>query len=374
LLPSQRGVDYPDHALAVPRHAFDARLFAAAVNAGAMPVRDRVTALVGEARNPLGVHLAAGGEIAADVVIGADGATSTIAQAAGLLDAHRTLWGFALRSYVDAPVELPHIVLWEPATWRIFPGYGWIFPGPHGMANIGLGLAVGANRAAVRQASERFPDFIGHLSRLGLLPRPRTVVSERLGGWLKMGLVGTVPGRGRVLLVGDAAGLINPLQGEGIAQAMASGQAAARAIVDGGAGDAVNAYRAWLQSATVHHRINAAVQAGTVRHPRVVSLTGRALTTPPLGRALAAAWALYWNDLVRGAASSVHRATAQLATQLVAAGSVGSRTSGWFAAYWKDASHSCRSPASTACCSESIVPSDLSTPNTGLRHPHEHTA
>ena len=55
---------------------------------------------------------------------------------------------------------------------------------------------------------------------------------RQLGGWLKMGVVGTRPAEGRVLLVGDAAGLVNPLQGEGIAQALASGQAAARAVLD----------------------------------------------------------------------------------------------------------------------------------------------
>ena len=46
-----------------------------------------------------------------------------------------------------------------------------------------------------------------------------------------MGIVGTTPARGRVLLVGDAAGLVNPMQGEGISQAMSSGRAAAEAIL-----------------------------------------------------------------------------------------------------------------------------------------------
>src|SRR6266700_5491499 len=41
---------------------------------------------------------------------------------------------------------------------------------------------------------------------------------------------------------------------------------------------------------------------------------------------------------------------------------------------WQDISHSCRSPASVACCSGSIVPVVLSAPNTGLRQPHEQTA
>ena len=47
---------------------------------------------------------------------------------------------------------------------------------------------------------------------------------------------------------------------------------------------------------------------------------------------------------------------------------------GFGAAYRRDISHSCRSAASAACCSESIVPVVLSEPNTGLRQPHEQTA
>ena len=58
-----------------------------------------------------------------------------------------------------------------------------------------------------------------------------SVPPRRLGGWLKMGIVGTTPARGRVLLVGDAAGLVNPMQGEGISQAMTSGRAAAETIL-----------------------------------------------------------------------------------------------------------------------------------------------
>ena len=71
-----------------------------------------------------------------------------------------------------------------------------------------------------------------HLHALGLLDDAApSVPPRRLGGWLKMGIVGTTPARGRVLLVGDAAGLVNPMQGEGISQAMTSGRAAAEAIL-----------------------------------------------------------------------------------------------------------------------------------------------
>jgi len=320
LLPALPGVDYPGHALAIPRHEFDAALFDAAVEAGAAHVHDRVIGLVDGG----GVRLAGGADVLADVVVGADGAQSAVAEAAGLVDDQRALWGFALRRYVAAPVELPHILLWEPARWQLFPGYGWIFPTPDGGANVGLGLAVGAgDRREARRAAAQFGDFLRHLRAEGLLP---TVPSADalLGGWLKMGAVGTVAARGNVLLVGDAAGLVNPLQGEGIAQAMASGRAAAAAIAAGPA-KAAQRYIADLHAMTGHHRRNAPVQRGIVRHPAAVSITARVLTAPIVRSALAGGWSLYWNDLVDGGQPSVHRRVAAAATRLVSAATRRSR-------------------------------------------------
>ena len=71
-----------------------------------------------------------------------------------------------------------------------------------------------------------------HLTRIGLLDSGLQLPMRLLGGWLKMGIVGTRAAEGKVLFVGDAAGLVNPLQGEGIAQALASGQAAANVVAD----------------------------------------------------------------------------------------------------------------------------------------------
>lgn len=319
LLPALAGVEYPGHALAIPRHEFDAALFRAAVEAGATHVHDRVTGLAEG-----GVRLAGGADVLADMVVGADGAQSAIAEAAGLVDDRRALWGFALRRYVAAPVDLPHILLWEPERWRLFPGYGWIFPTPDGGANVGLGLAVGAgDRHEARRAAAQFGDFLRHLRAEGLLP---TVPSADalLGGWLKMGAVGTVAARGNVLLVGDAAGLVNPLQGEGIAQAMASGRAAATAIAAGPSG-AARHYLAAVHGMTAHQRRNAPVQAGIVRHPAAVSVTARVLTAPVVRSALAGGWSLYWNDLVDGARPSANRRVAVAATRLVSAATRRSR-------------------------------------------------
>lgn len=330
LLPALAGLDYPGYALAVSRLALDRALFEAAVAAGAHPVRDLFLGLTGDPRTPTGVRLAGGGELGADVVVGADGATSRVADAAGLVDSRRALWGFALRSYLDVPVELPHILLWEPEPWRLFPGYGWVFPTADGRANVGLGLAVAGQRSLARAAGERFDDFCDHLRRQGLLPAGGYDAVRRLGGWLKMGVLGTVPARGTVLLAGDAAGLINPLQGEGIAQAMASGRAAASAILAGGPPDVATRYRESLRALTAYHRINAPIQHGIVRHPRSVSVAGRVLTAPFVRAAVAGAWGLYWNDLVRGARPSPHQRVAVGMSRIVSAVASRGDTGAWF--------------------------------------------
>jgi len=330
LLPALPGLDYPGHALAVPRLALDRALFETAVAAGACPMRDLFLGLTGDPHTPAGVQLANSGELRADIVVGADGATSRVAAAAGLVDDRRALWGFALRAYVNAPVDLPHILLWEPESWRLFPGYGWIFPTADGRANVGLGLGVGAERLLARQAGERFGDFCDYLQRQGLLPAAGRGGEQHLGGWLKMGVIGTVPTRGTVLLAGDAAGLINPLQGEGIGQAMASGRAAAGAILTAGPAGAGAYYRESLRILTAHHRINAPVQRGIVRHPRSVSVAGRLLTAPLVRTAVAGAWSLYWNDLVDGAQPSPHRQVAAGTTHLISAIATHTDTDTWF--------------------------------------------
>jgi len=98
-------------------------------------------------------------------------------------------------------------------------------------------------------------------------------------------MIGTTPARGKTLLVGDAAGLVNPLQGEGIAQAMGSGMAAAEAILRA-PGHPADLYRAALADAHLpYHRIAAVAHATLVGRPIAVATVGRALTLPGAGRA-----------------------------------------------------------------------------------------
>lgn len=303
-LPAFPSRDHGDHALALPRSTFDAQLRAAALDAGAAPVAGRCTGLADlDAPTVVEVHVCAGDRattLHAGAVVGADGSTSIVARAAGLVDPTSTLSGFALRGYVRADVADPVLVLREERPWRAFPGYGWLFPGCDGQANVGIGLGFGDRRGESRQAGELFEGFCDQLRELGLL-NADTVKVRRTGGWLKMGSVGTIPARGRVLLVGDAAGLVNPLQGEGIGPAIDSGRLAAQALL-GTCSRPASCYRQLLREQLGPYLAAAApLHAGMLAHPMLAAAAGRALTAPGLGAAAAGTWSLFWNDLAVGA-------------------------------------------------------------------------
>jgi geranylgeranyl reductase family protein len=331
-LPCYPGTTYPGYALACPRTSLDATLHAAAVAAGA-------EAFVGRAAEPIfddtslgGFLLSSGERLRADVVIGADGASSRVAEVAGLVDSARVLWGFALRAYLDDPVTVPHIVLWEPAPWHGFPGYGWLFPGIDGRANLGLGLGVLSDRRAGARATRDFDAFVEHLGRLEILDSHRqpSSVPDRLGGCLKLGMVGTTPARGPVLLVGDAAGLVNPLQGEGISQGMLSGRAAAEAVLAGPA-MAATRYRAYLAATFAPYQSAAApAHAGLLPRRRTTAALGRVITAPLVGRTIAGGWSILWNDLLEGATPRPARALASTVARAGRATMTRTRTGRWF--------------------------------------------
>jgi len=324
-LPAPPGRTYPGYGILVRRSSFDATLQRAAIAAGAELFIGRADEAIGENDRLAGFSLSAESEsrasitrVRADVVVGADGATSRVAEAARLTTPSRLLWGFAVRTYIDAPIELPHIMFWTPDPGAAFPGYGWVFPAGEGHANVGLGVGVLADRGAGRRAARDVDSFIAHASRVGVLDsrastRPR---ARPLGAWLKMGLVGSAPASDRVFLVGDAAGLVKPLQGEGIAQAMDSGRAAADAVLAGPA-HAADRYRAHL--ARVHApylSTTASVQRSLLGSPRLVAALTRGLTAPGVGRVLSGGWSIMWNNLLDGASPSAATCVATVASGL----------------------------------------------------------
>lgn len=155
------------------------------------------------------------GEFQARFLVGADGANSQVRQLCG-----NPVWfrkAFALEAQVRCPGELPELGL---DFGVVNNGYGWVFPkGDH----LNVGLCAGSPEENQKVTRATLADYIR--CRLNTEAFDR-VVGQYLGigGWLD----NSVPRR--VLLTGDAAGLVDPLTGEGIYNAIVSGQAAARAI------------------------------------------------------------------------------------------------------------------------------------------------
>lgn len=156
-----------------------------------------------------------GTRLEAPLVIAADGVNSPTARALFGAAFDPDQIGFALE--VERPgtdPDRPLRIDFGAADW----GYGWQFPKPDG-TTIGLG-GVHSRNADMKAALQRYLAMLG--------------VSEPLrvkGQFLPFGDFRAMPGRGRILLAGDAAGLVDPITGEGIAHALDSGASAAEAAV-----------------------------------------------------------------------------------------------------------------------------------------------
>jgi geranylgeranyl reductase family protein len=220
-LPSFR-LDEPDAMIAmVERARFDFALTEAAAAAGA-DVRDgeRVETV---AEDAAGVTLTTQRRhLRVDALVAADGDPSGIARRLGL-------GGPAARHALALEVDLPlspelsadTAVLW----FGIRGGFAWYFPkGDH--ANVGVGTYRWTAHETLTEAIARFARSVGLDAGEGKIA----------GHWIPQGLRREPLASRRVLLAGDAAATADPLFGEGIAYAIASGIAAAQAIGDWEAG------------------------------------------------------------------------------------------------------------------------------------------
>jgi geranylgeranyl reductase family protein len=168
----------------------------------------------------------------ARVVVAADGNSSRLSVAMGLRKRDDRPLGVAVRTYYTSPRhEDDYLESWLD-LWdgdRLLPGYGWIFGMGDGTSNVGLGLL---------NTSEAFgnTDYRALLMRwLRSMPEEWGYVEENRtepvrGAALPMGFNRTPPYHPGLLLAGDAAGMVNPFNGEGIAYAMESGEILARVV------------------------------------------------------------------------------------------------------------------------------------------------
>lgn len=213
--PAGRMDDAPVMALTM-RWDLDTFLYRQAIAAGAADETGQAIArLDAEARR---VELRDGRLLQAAVLIGADGANSQVAKALFGQSFDRATIGFGLEVEAAGAVgaQAPIEIDLAATAW----GYGWRFPKAGG-TTIGVGGVLSEN-PEMKRAMRAF------LSASGAAAPP----GDLKGAFLPWGDFRRVPGRGAVLLAGDAAGLVDPISGEGIALAMKSGQLAARAAAD----------------------------------------------------------------------------------------------------------------------------------------------
>jgi geranylgeranyl reductase family protein len=308
VLPMRFPRDGTTYAASARRHDFDAALVDQAVKSGADLECGRAVVGVGPSSRGVRVDLADGQEVTASYVIAADGAWSPVRKALGLTEpGYLGDWQAGRQYFANVGPQARKLWVWfEP---DMIPGYAWSFPLPNGTANVGYGLVRRAGRPFTELKGQRI-DFQArpHIADvLGADATPAGAwkawpIPARIGGTKLEGL------GGRVLFAGDAARACDPMTGEGIAQALETGQLAARSVADAGPHrpeTAATRYRRQLRfGMTLDHRL-AGVLAAALAHPQG---SGKALLPVSLtdwGRTNFLRW--MFEDYPRAALATPHR-------------------------------------------------------------------
>ena len=230
--------DFPGYGLTMTRSSFDELLVRTAEKAGAT-IRERTEALA-----PIRDRDLVSGasvrvldddeqlEIRARYVIAADGASSRFAQHVGVQRDGSKPLGIAARRYYrverhPGPWLEVWMDLWEGDA--IMPGYGWLFAMADGSINLGAGL-LNTFRNFKDVSAQRVFEAFALMLPAEWDVNEQTAEGRALSGPLPMGGSRTPPAVPGMLLVGDAAGMVNPFNGEGIAYAMENGELAAELI------------------------------------------------------------------------------------------------------------------------------------------------
>jgi geranylgeranyl reductase family protein len=230
---------YPPYGYVVRRRDLDEMVAEQAVKAGATlwPATEAVAPVVeGGLVTGATLHKREDGtheDVRARFLVVADGANSRFGRALGAARDRTYPLGMAVRGYFRSP---RHDDPWIESHLDIsdkhgnhLPGYGWVFPVGDGTVNVGVGLLStfagwkDVNTSHLMEAfCETAPDSWGI--------SPETACGAPTGGKLPTG--GSVtPNIGPTwLVVGDAAGSVNPFNGEGISLAYETGRIAAGAV------------------------------------------------------------------------------------------------------------------------------------------------
>ncbi|MEV0331482.1 geranylgeranyl reductase family protein [Nocardia sp. NPDC050717] len=275
------GGSFPTYGSAVPRTELDDKLRETAVKSGARMVDGaKVTEVLRDGERVTGVSVRIGADthtVRCRTLVVADGVRSPVGKQLGRTWHRRYAYGTAARAYIksgrsDDQWISSHLEL-RNAENALVPGYGWIFPLGNGEVNIGVGsLATEARPSHI--ALKPLLEHYTHLRReeWQLEGELRAVASALLP---MGGAVSGVAGPNWVL-VGDAAGCVNPLNGEGIDYGLEGGHMLSGLL------DEPDLSRVWPELLRARYGRTFSVArriAGLATHPKMVPLGG-----PPVMR------------------------------------------------------------------------------------------
>jgi geranylgeranyl reductase family protein len=292
---------WPSYSLVRNRRDLDAQLAAHAEDAGARVVPEVTVTepLLDDAGRVVGVQAEEGpgrepGTWRAPLVVSAEGLSGRLGKALGLVRREDRPLGVAVRRYVRTPrtddhyLDISFDLSPSGPSADSMPGYGWVFGMGDGTSNVGFGLldrrrGTGAEpRAVLREWLATLPPEWG----LG----EEHAVTPLRGAGLPMALHRRPAYTRGLLLTGDAAGTVNPFNGEGISYALETGAMAAEAALDGlarppGAAreEALRRYPARLREEYGrHHRLGMAFLALLDRPGLVRFATAHGLKRPAM--------------------------------------------------------------------------------------------
>jgi geranylgeranyl reductase family protein len=273
------GPHLPSQGSAIKRTVLDNSLRDAALDAGAIGLdghRAVDVDLTGGSLRAVTLRSRAGvTRVEANHVIVADGGKSHLGRLLGRTWHQETVYGVASRAYATSPMAddpwiTSHLEL-RDETGRMMGGYGWVFPLGDGLVNIGAGTLATKKRPAninLRKLTEEYARQrrdewqLGELTGYGSAPLP-------MGG-----AVSGVSGR-NWMLIGDAAGCINPLNGEGIDYALETGRLAAEHLVDGAPHRDLTASWAAILDEEYGEAFSIARRLGVlITHERLLAMSG----------------------------------------------------------------------------------------------------
>jgi digeranylgeranylglycerophospholipid reductase len=232
------------------RRIFDRVLAERAAQAGAeVRVKTTVSGLLQENDKVVGIKIrqgdfiSAGGEleIAAKVVIAADGVEAQVGRWAGLPLGLPLADTMVCVQYLLAGIEIDPSCNYYMIGYELAPGgYAWVFPKGEGKANVGLGVQANLWESGTSRPAAAGRGVIGDGTVLGYLTRfiesqpflekgcPVTLVA----GNVPVATCPTQIVKDGLMVVGDAARQVDPLTGGGIINAMTAGKMAASVAVE----------------------------------------------------------------------------------------------------------------------------------------------